>query len=174
MTKKYNRDNVFQQVGRAVEQQFNIKIAADGRWFHDGGEIHRKAIVKLFASVLKRDSAGIYWLETPVERGRIEVADAPFIIARLILQEANAAQENACQAFNFVTNVDEIVTLDAEHPIKMLPSPDGNGAYPYVEVRDGLLAKLSRPVYYELASYAATGEDGRMGVWSCNKFFVLE
>ena len=174
MTEKPQQDSAFEQIRRADEKQFNIQIAADGRWFHDGGEIRRKALFKLFASVLKRDLAGVFWLETPVEKGRIEVADAPFIATRLTLQYAGTASTTADPAFGFVTNVDDEVPLDAAHPIQMLPSPDGGGMRPYIEVRDGLLAKLSRPVYYELASYAVAGQDGRMGVWSRNQFFVLE
>ena len=174
MTEKRQQDSAFDQIRRVDEQQFNIQIAADGRWFHDGGEIRRKAIVKLFASVLKRDLAGVFWLETPVEKGRIEVADAPFIATRLILQYAGMASTTADPAFGIVTNVDDEVPLDAAHPIQMLPSPDGRGMRPYVEVRDGLLAKLSRPVYYELASYVVAGQDGRMGVWSHDQFFALE
>ena len=174
MTEKPQQDSAFDQIRRADEQQFNIQIAADGRWFHDGGEIRRKALVKLFAGVLKRDPAGVFWLETPVEKGRIEVADAPFIATRLTLQHAGTASTTADPAFGFVTNVGDEVPLDAAHPIQMLPSPDGSGLRPYIEVRDGLLAKLSRPVYYELASYAVAGQDGRMGVRSHNQFFVLE
>mgnify|MGYP001596795611 FL=1 len=174
MTEKPQQDSAFDQIRRADEQQFNIQIAADGRWFHDGGEIRRKALVKLFASVLKRDLAGVFWLETPVEKGRIEVADAPFIATRLTLQHAGTASTTADPAFGFVTNVGDEVPLDAAHPIQMLPSPGGSGLRPYIEVRDGLLAKLSRPVYYELASHAVAGQDGRMGVRSHNQFFVLE
>ena len=174
MIEKPQQVSAFDQIRRADEQQFNIQIAADGRWFHDGGEIRRKALVKLFASVLKRDPAGMFWLETPVEKGRIEVADAPFIATRLIVENAGKALTKVHPAFGFVTNVDDEVPLDAAHPIQMLASPDGGGTRPYIQVRDGLLAKLSRPVYYELASHAVAGQDGRMGVWSHNQFFALE
>ena len=174
MIEKPQQDRAFDQIRRADDQQFNIQIAADGRWFHDGGEIRRKALVKLFASVLRRDPAGVFWLETPVEKGRIEVADAPFIATRLIVENVGAASTTADLAFSFVTNVDDEVPLDVAHPIQMLASPDDDGKRPYIEVRDGLFAKLSRPVYYELASHAVVGQDGRMGVWSHNQFFALE
>ncbi len=170
-TKKYRE---FDQIGHAVEQQFNIKIAGDGRWFHEGGEIHRKALVKLFSTVLKRDSDGVFWLETPVEKGRIEVEDAPFIATALTFDHADGATPNRHSAVRFTTNVDDHVPLDAAHPLKMLPSPDGSGLRPYIEVRDGLLAKLSRPVYYELAEQAVAGDDGRIGIWSHDHFFILE
>lgn len=174
MAKKIQNDGAFSEIGRAYHQKFDIQIAADGRWFHAGGEIRRKALIKLFASVLKRDSTGVFWLETPIEKGRIEVVDAPFIAAKLIVHKTDAEMEGIHPTLGFITNVDEMVKLDIMHPIQMLQSPSGNGMSPYIEVRDGLLAKLSRPVYYELASYATAGEDGCMGVWSQEHFFVLE
>ena len=171
----YNqKQNAFDQIGRAVEQQFNIKIASDGRWFHEGGEIHRKALVKLFSTVLKRDPDGVFWLETPVERGRIEVEDAPFIATTLTVDCADGAHLDADSALYFTTNVGDYVPLDDVHPLQMLPSPDGSGTRLYIEVRDGLLAKLNRPVYYELAARAIAGDDGHIGVWSRSHFFVLE
>ena len=174
MQKDTQKQQEFDQIGRAVEQQFQIKIAGDGRWYHEGGEIHRKALVKLFSSVLKRDSDGVFWLETPVEKGRIEVEDAPFIATALTVDRADGATIDRHPALRFTTNVDDHVPLDAVHPLQMLPSPDGSSLRPYIEVRDGLLAKLSRPVYYELAARAVAGDDGRIGVWSHDHFFVLE
>ena len=89
MQKDTRKQPEFDQIGRAVEQQFHIKIAGDGKWFYEGGEIQRKALVKLFSTVLKRDSDGIFWLETPVEKGRIEVEDAPFIATALTVDHAD-------------------------------------------------------------------------------------
>ena len=174
MQKNTQKQQEFDQIGRAVEQQFHIKIAGDGRWYHEGGEIHRKALVKLFSTVLRRDSNGVFWLETPVEKGRIEVEDAPFIATAVTVDQADGATPDTHPALRFTTNVDDQVPLDALHPIQMLLSPDGSGLRPYIEVRDGLLAKLSRPVYYELAARAVAGDDGRIGVWSQNHFFIME
>jgi hypothetical protein len=174
MCKDNQKQIAFDRIGRAVEQQFNIKIASDGRWFHEGGEIHRKTLVKLFSTVLKRESDGVFWLETPVEKGRIEVEDAPFIATALTVECADEAQLDRDATLYFTTNVDDHIPLDMTHPLQMLPSPDGSGMRPYIEVRDGLLAKLSRPVYYELAARAVTGDDGKIGVWSHDHFFVLE
>ena len=174
MQKDWQKQEVFDQIGYAVEQQFHIKIAGDGRWFHEGDEIHRKALVKLFSTVLKRDSDGVFWLETPVEKGRIEVEDAPFIVTALTVDQAGGVTSGARPALRFTTNVDDHVPLAAAHPLQMRPNSDGSGMRPYVEVRDGLLAKLSRPVYYELAARAVDGDDGRVGVWSHDRFFILE
>ena len=174
MEKVNQKHHAFDQIRCVVEQQFDIKIVSDGRWFHEGNEIHRKALVKLFSSVLKLDSEGVFWLETPVEKGRITVEDAPFIAIALNVERAGDVHPNRDAALYFTTNVDDNVPLDAAHPLKMLPNPDGPGMRPYVEVRDGLLAKLSRPVYYELAARAITRDDGQVGVWSHENFFILE
>ena len=174
MEKDRQKQQEFDQIGRAVDQQFHIKIAGDGRWYHEGGEIHRKALVKLFSTVLKRDPNGVFWLETPVEKGRIEVEDAPFIATALTVNHADGLTPDTHPVLRFTTNVDDHVPLDSVHPLQMLPSPDGSSLRPYIEVRDGLLAKLSRPVYYELAARAVAGDDGRIGVWSHDHFFILE
>ena len=174
MQKDTQKQQEFDQIGHAVEQQFHIKIAGDGRWFHQGDEIHRKSLVKLFSTVLKRDSNGVFWLETPVEKGRIDVEDAPFIATALTVDRADVVTPYKHPALCFTTNVDDHVLLDAAHPLQMLPSPDGSGLQPYIEIRNGLLAKLSRPVYYELAARAVAGDNGRIGVWSRDNFFILE
>ena len=153
------------------EQQFDIRITTDGRWFHDGDEIRRIELVKLFASVLMQDEAGDYWLVTPVEKGRITVDDVPFIVSEMSFLLGADPRSNEIQ---FCTNLDENIALDAAHPVLLRSVNDLQGLRPYVEVRDGLLAKLSRPVYYQLAELAEKGPDGRLGVWSHKQFFALE
>ena len=153
------------------EQQFDIRIATDGRWFHEGDEIRRIEIVKLFASVLMLDATGNYWLVTPVEKGRITVDDAPFIVCEMSVVSGVDPRSNEIR---FRTNLDESIALDAAHPILLYNPDDLQGFRPYVEVRNGLLAKLSRPVYYQLAENAERGPDGRLGVWSKKQFFALE
>jgi hypothetical protein len=83
---------------------------------------------------------------------------------------ARSQQNEIC----FQTNIDETVLLDKEHPLQLCVAAQSPYLRPYIEVRDGLLAKLSRPVYYQLADYAEVGPDGRLGVWSRNQFFALE
>ena len=152
-------------------QQFDIRIASDGRWFHEGDEIRRIELVKLFASILVLDDKGDYWLATPVEKGRITVVDAPFIIRDMTVKTGARPQQNK---ICFQTNVDETVSLDLKHPLQLSAAAQSSDLRPYIEVRDGLLAKLSRPVYYQLADSAEVGPDGRLGVWSHNQFFALE
>ena len=161
----------FDRLRFTKEQQFDIRIANDGRWFHEGDEIRRIEMVKLFASVLMQDKTGDYWLVTPVEKGRITVDDAPFVVSEMSFVAGADPQSNEIQ---FRTNLDETIALDAEHPISLLSVNDLQDLRPYVEVRDGLLARLSRPVYYQLAKHAEKGPDGRLGVWSHKQFFALE
>ena len=111
MQKHTKKQQEFGEIGRAVEQQFQIKIASDGRWYHEGGEIHRKALVKLFSTVLKRDSKGIFWLETPVEKGRIEVEDAPFIATALTVDDADGEIPGTHPGLRLITNVDDMYHL---------------------------------------------------------------
>ncbi len=65
------------------DEAYDIRIARDGTWLYHGSPIGRSALVKLFATVLRRDDAGGYWLITPAERGRIVVDDAPFVAIEL-------------------------------------------------------------------------------------------
>ena len=161
----------FDRLRLIEEQRFDIRIATDGRWFHEGDEIRRIEMVKLFASVLMRDKTGDYWLVTPVEKGRITVDDAPFIVCEMLVLSGADPRSNE---IHFRTNLDENIALDAAHPILLHPADDLQDFRPYIEVRNGLLAKLSRPVYYELAEYVEKGADDRLGVWSHKQFFALE
>jgi hypothetical protein len=146
----------------------DIRIAADGTWFHEGGPIGRKPLVKLFASVLQRDEAGDYWLVTPVERARIRVDDAPFVAV-----EMRAEGSGRDQRLTFRTNIDSEVTADAEHPLEFRPRPGGEPA-PYLALGGGLEALVLRSVYYELVALGVSETmDGaeRFGVWSAGSFF---
>src|ERR1700730_6896761 len=60
-----------------------MRIARDGTWFYRGSPIARPPLVKLFASVLRREADGHYWLVTAAERGEIEVEDGPFLAVAL-------------------------------------------------------------------------------------------
>ena len=89
-------------------------IRRDGTWLYRGSPIGRKELVCLFASVLKRDEEGEFWLETPAERGRIEVEDAPFLAVELDWTGCGRDQ-----VLTFRTNVDELITAGPEHPIRI-------------------------------------------------------
>jgi hypothetical protein len=148
----------------------DMRIARDGTWFYRGSPINRPALVKLFASVLRRDAEGGYWLVTPAERGRIEVEDAPFLAVALTAEGAGSSQR-----LIFRTNVDEFVTAGREHPLRIETAASGEPA-PYIVVRDGLEARLTRPVFYELVELGTDEQVGgtrQFGVWSGGKFFQI-
>ena len=154
---------------------FDIRINRDGLWFYHGSPIGRKELVKLFASVLRRDAEGRFLLETPAERGVIEVEDAPFLAVELTVEGVGPNQR-----LSFRTNLDENVVADAAHPLRIVSDPTTGEPSPYVTVRDGLEARLTRSVYYELVELG--GEDTmngqmngetRFGVWSAGTFFSL-
>jgi hypothetical protein len=161
-------------------RQYDMRIARDGTWFHQGGPIKRMALVKLFSTVLRRDESGDFWLVTPVERGRIEVEDAPFVAVELHAEGAGKAQ-----MLRLRTNLDHWVTVGASHPIRVTENPDTREPAPYVLVRDNLEARISRAVFYELAELAepadpvepsepgTDGENAMLGVWSAGVFFAL-
>jgi uncharacterized protein len=153
---------------------YDIRIARDGTWFHEGAPISRKPLVKLFASVLWRDDGGGYWLRTPVERGRIEVEDAPFTAIELSVKG-----EGRGQILAFRTNLDEWVEAGPEHTLRVVENSAKGDLSPYIHIRDRLEALILRPVYYELAELAvAAPQDGTvpaasLGVWSHGVFFPL-
>ena len=154
------------------DQAFDIRIARDGTWFHEGDPIRRIELVKLFATVLRRDDAGDFWLVTPVERGRIVVEDTPFVAV-----EMSVSGDGDQQVLSFRTNLDEWVEAGPDHPIRVAHNPENGEPTPYIDVRNGLEARILRPVYYEMVDRAVerAHDDGNaeVGVWSKQVFFAL-
>ncbi len=140
-----------------------LRIARGGIWFYQGGPIKRKTLVKLFSTVLVREDDGFY-LVTPVEKVPIAVEGEPFVAVEMTRDGSGQDQR-----LTFRTNVDDVVTADAEHEVGFRAEPHG-GHTPFVVVRDGLCAQLARPVYYELTELAVETDDGA-GVWSGGAFF---
>ncbi len=145
----------------------SMRIDRNGTWYYRGSPIGRLTLVKLFSSVLRRDTDGIYWLTTPVENGRIVVEDAPFMGVELIVEGAGRNQ-----IIRLRTNVDDVVTLDAEHGLRVVHDPSSGEPRPYVNIRNGLEARLARAVYYHLVDLGE-GAGATFGVWSAGRFFTL-
>ena len=151
--------------------EIGIHIARDGSWFYRGTPITRASLVRLFGSVLKREADGSHWLVTPAERGRISVEDAPFLAVEL-----DAVGEGSAQVLTFRTNLDEIVAAGPAHPLRIAVDSVSGAPNPYIVVRDGLEARLTRPVFYQLVDLGREERLGnvlRFGVWSSNEFFPL-
>lgn len=166
-------------LGRARTEcgDYAIRIGRDGTWYYRGSAIQRKPLVCLFASILKRGEDGAYWLETPVERGRIEVEDAPFVAVELFWRDCECECATPRQCLTFRTNLDEMVTADSAHPIRVALCPVTREPRPYITVRPGLEARISRAVFYELVALAEPEVvDGRqvLGVWSEGIFFPID
>lgn len=148
----------------------DMRIARDGTWFYRGSPIARQKLVKLFASVLRREDDGSYWLVTPVERGRVTVEDAPFLAV-----EVNSEGAGTDRRLSFRTNLDEIVAAGPAHPLRVETAANGEPE-PYLLVRQGLEARLNRPVFYELVELADAERGaggGPFGLWSEGVFFDL-
>ena len=161
--------------GGSAARWLGLRILPDGTWLYRGSPINRIELVKLFASVLRRDKDGSFWLVTPVERGRIEVDDAPFVAVELATQGGGREQ-----IVRLRTNLDEWLTLGPERPLRLrrpVEQVANAGPVPFMEVRDGLEARLARPVYYELVELGEEHLEGgrqRFGVWSDGVFFALD
>ncbi len=149
----------------------DMRIGRDGTWFYHGSPIGRKPLVKLFAGVLQRDDDGEYWLETPIEKCRIRVDDAPFTAVEMFVD--GTARD---RRISFRTNLDEKVIADAAHPIRVALDEHTSEPSPYVRLRDGIEALIVRAVFYdlvELGEEAVIDGEAVLGVWSCGRFFVI-
>ncbi len=144
-----------------------MRIARDGSWYHQGSPIGRPAMVKLFSTILRREQDGSHVLVTPVEKLDIEVEDAPFVAV-----EMKADGEGAAARLHFRLNTDDIVTAGPDNAIRFEAHADG--PRPYLHVRRGLEALISRAVYYELADRALADANGAPGIWSDGAFFPME
>ena len=144
-----------------------MRIAGDGTWFYQGSPIGRKPLVKLFASVLRKDEDGRTYLVTPVEKVDVAVDDAHFLAVEL-----SAEGEGGDQVLAVRTNVDDIVVIDASHPLRFGVDTRSGGLKPYLLVRGRLEALFIRARYYDLVELAAVDSD-RLGVWSSGVFFPM-
>jgi uncharacterized protein len=148
--------------------EIDMRIAADGIWYYQKTPIGRPALVKLFASVLKKEG-NKYFLVTPVEKVGIAVEDAPFLAV-----EMSVGQDER-QALTFRTNVDDVVTAGPEHRLRFEQEPSG-GLRPYLHIRRDLWAKVTRALFYDLVELGEERElDGRnmFGVASGGEFFAM-
>ena len=143
-----------------------MKILRGGRWLHEGQPISRPEMIRLFANILRRERDGSYVLVTPAEKLDIDVEDAPFVATAMTSEGAGVDRRLA-----FQLNTGDIVIADSEHRLRF--EPDDAGVAPYLHVRNGLEARLTRSVYYELAALAIEADGEPAGVWSNGCFFAM-
>lgn len=157
-----------------AERLYGMRIDRHGQWHHEGRPIPRLPLVKLFASVLRREEDGSYWLVTPVERGRIEVEDVPFVVVELAAEGKGSEQK-----INVRSNLDEWAVIGSDHPLSLRIPPNASPTspfVPYVEIRSRLEGRVLRSVYYELVDLGEPHQhDGvtQYGIWSNGIFFPL-
>lgn len=142
-----------------------MRIAGDGTWFHEGSPIGRIELVRLFASILRREGDGSHVLVTPHEKLSIIIDDAPFVAV-----EVTTDGEAAARRLIFRTNVDDLVEAGPGHVLRVETAPDGTPR-PYLHVRAGLEALVNRAVFYQLADLALAENGSPPGLWSGGVFF---
>jgi len=155
----------------------DMRIAADGTWFYLKTPIGRLPLVKLFASVLKREGEK-YFLVTPVEKCGIVVEDAPFLAVELEIERGDrgVAPGASNRVLHFRTNVDDWVACGPDHALRFEPEPETGGLKPYLHVRRGLWAKVTRALFYDLVELGEerdVGGERMFGVTSGGAFFAM-
>lgn len=148
----------------------DMRIASDGTWYYLKTPIGRPALVRLFASVLKRED-GRYYLVTPVEKCGITVDDAPFLAVELRLEDTPGGR-----ILHFRTNVDDWVACGPDHPLRFETEAATGGLKPYLHVRDDLWAKVTRTLFFDLVQLGEERElagEQMFGVCSGGMFFAM-
>lgn len=150
----------------ALSGRMDLRIDVRGDWYHEGGLIKRPALVNLFASVLRREQDGQYYLVTPQEKWQIQVEDAPLLAVAM-----TAAGDGADRRIVFTLNTGWFVPLDGDHPLRVEMQANGEPR-PYLELEHGLSARLTRALFYELVERGEwRGET--LGIASAGEWFPL-
>lgn len=148
----------------------DLRIGGDGTWYYLKTPIGRPALVKLFASVLKREGEK-YFLVTPVEKVGIVVDDAPFLAVEMMIEQSSRGR-----ILQFRTNVEDCVACGPEHALRFVPEPATGGLKPYLHVRRDLWAKITRALFYDLVALGEerdVGGTAMFGVVSMGEFFAM-
>lgn len=140
-----------------------MAIRRDGTWIYQNSPIGRPALVKLFAGILRKDADGRTYLVTPAEKVDVQVEDAPFLAVEMAVSGSGERQ-----VLTFRTNVDDVVTVGREHPLRFIRQDPTGGLKPYILVRGRLEALVTRVVYADLVALSVPrdGDAGPLGVWS--------
>jgi len=145
----------------------DMLIKSDGTWWYQGSIIQRQRMVRLFSTILRLEDNGQFCLVTPAEKLIINVEDAPFVAVSINVYEKDSPDT----AVIFETNVGDSVMLDTQHRLIITEDESGHPR-PYVHVRDGLQALLSRSVYYQLVELCDL-KGNQLGLRSRGDFHVI-
>lgn len=143
-----------------------MKIARDGRWYHEGSPIGRQNMIRLFSTILRREADGSHVLVTPVEKLAIAVEDAPFIAV-----EVKSEGQGPGRRLAFRLNTGDMIIAGPDHAIRV-DERAGEPA-PYLGVRGGMEARIARAPFYELAEMALEEAATPPGLWSDGQFFAM-
>ena len=148
----------------------DMRIATDGTWFYQKTPIGRPALVKLFASILKREGDK-YFLVTPVEKVGLIVEEVPFLAVELKVEH-----DARSRLLRFRTNVDDWVAAGPGHALRFEPEHKTGGLKPYLHVRRELWAKVTRALFYDLVELGEERDvQGKpmLGVASGGEFYAM-
>ena len=139
----------------------DMSISSDGTWYHEGVAIKRAELWQLFAGILRREADGEYYLVTPVEKCRVEVALHPLIITDMQWAESGETPQLLA-----VLNAGGTFPVGPEYPLKL---EEKAGGAAYIELPHGLSALCSRAAWYRLVDLA---DDDHSIVSGGAKFFL--
>ena len=155
----------------AYTGDLDMRIAADGSWHYQGTPILRDRMVRLFSTILRKDDDGRTYMVTPQEKYGIAVDDAHFTIVEMEIVDAGPNQRLLMR-----TNLDEVIAIDHDHPIRFEPTDEEGGIKPYVRVRGNLEGLVNRAIFYDLTEIGVVeshqGADW-FGVWSSGTFWPM-
>lgn len=120
----------------------DLKVLANGEWWHEGQLIKRQALIDLFSSVLWKENDKFY-LKTPVEKIEISVEDEP-----LFVNQVDHVEIEGKSYIQLTTTNQDLIIVDAAHPIFMRDYK--NELRPYVHVRFGINALIQRAAFFHL------------------------
>ena len=156
---------------QVIFADIGMHIDKNGIWHYRGSPINRPKLIKLFASILRRDKAGSYWLMTRTEVALVKVDDVPLTIVGL---QVKGTHHN--QTIKFVTNVGTYATADTNHSLRIDINAETGEPSPYITLDHSIEARVNRPTYYDLVMLAVeekVGEEKIFGVWSGGIFHKL-
>lgn len=130
------------------QQDIDMRIARDGTWYYQGDPIRREKMVRLFATIIRRDGDR-YFLVTPGEKLGIQVDDAPFVATSV-----ETVEHEGRRKLVFTTNVGDAVVAGPDHPLEVVNDAQTGEPSPYIHVRTNLWALMNRPVFYQLVNMA--------------------